>query len=239
MIVKKRIIYEKIKGGFKMSISALASNLLNSSTASAAGTAFSMSSLKADDFLKLLLVELKNQDPSKPMDSSAMLSQFSTLTQVQQTQQSNNYLQSLLESTVEASNIQAVGYIGKKVSFSGDKLTVAGGTAGTSKFTLASDAGKVSISIYDAAGSAIKTSDLGSKSAGTYSFQWDGTNNSGAKVADGTYTVGFSAKDSAGKNISVTTEASANVTGVVFKNGIAYLVTEAGEIPLTSVAGVT
>ncbi len=225
-----------------MSISAIGSNIFNASTAStsAASTSdVSMSSLSAGDFLKLLLVELKNQDPSKPMDSGAMLSQFSSLTQVQQAQQTNSYLQSLLQTELALSSSQAVGYIGKKVSCAGDKISVASGTAGTSKFTLAGDAGKVSISIFDAAGTAVKTGDLGSMPAGSYSFQWDCKNNSGTKVADGTYSVSFSAKDSAGKSISVSTEGTASVTGVVFRSGVAYLVTDAGEIPLSSVTGVT
>ena len=222
-----------------MSISALGSTNLNTSTAAASSAALSMSSLNGDDFLKLLLVQLKNQDPSKPMESSEMLSQFSTLTQVQQSQQANNYLQSLLQAELALSNNQAVGYIGKKISYAGDQIPVVNGTVGFSKFTLAGAASKVSISIYDASGTVVKTSDLGSKAAGTYSFTWDGNNNSGIKVADGTYTVSFSAKDSAGKDISISTEGTANVTGVVFKNGIAYLVTDAGEIPLSSVSGVT
>ena len=221
-----------------MSISALASNFLNASSSSATSAGLSMTSLSADDFLKLLLVELKNQDPSKPMDSSAMLAQFSTLTQVQQSQQANSYLQSLLQAELALSNNQAVGYIGKKISYSGNQIPVTGGTAGTSKFTLAGAASKVSITIYDASGTAIKTSDLGNMTAGTYSFTWDGKNNSGAKVADGTYTVSFSAKDSTGKNISVSTEGTANVTGVVYKDGVAYLVTDTGEILLSSVTGV-
>ncbi len=220
-----------------MSISTIGSNIFNASTTSAA--ALSMSSLNADDFLKLLLVELKNQDPSKPMDSGAMLEQFSSLTQVQQAQQTNSYLQSLLQTELALTNSQAVGYIGKKISYSGDKISVASGTVGTSKFTLAGDASKVSVSIYDAAGTAVKTADLGSMPAGSYSFQWDGKNNSGTKVADGTYSVSFSAKDSAGKSISVSTEGTASVTGVVFRSGVAYLVTDAGEIPLSSVTGVT
>ena len=219
-----------------MSISALGST---TSTAAASSAALAMTSLSADDFLKLLLVELKNQDPSKPMDSSDMLSQFSTLTQVQQSQQSNNYLQSLLQAELATGNNQSVGYIGKKISYSGDLIPVTSGTAGNSKFTLAGAASKVSIAIFDAKGTAVKTSDLGSMAAGTYSFKWDGKNDSGAKVADGTYTVQFLAKDSTGKNISVTTEGTANVTGVVFKNGIAYLVTDVGEIPMSSVSGVT
>ena len=219
-----------------MSINALGST---TSTAATSSAALAMTSLSAGDFLNLLLVELKNQDPSKPMDSTAMLSQFSTLTQVQQSQQSNSYLQSLLQTELAASNNQAVGYIGKKISYAGDQISVVNGTSASSKFTLASSASKVSISIYDASGTAVKTSDLGSMNVGTYSFNWDGKNNSGAKVADGTYTVNFSAKDSTGKDISVTTEGTANVTGVVFKNGMVYLVTNVGEIPISSVSGVT
>jgi flagellar basal-body rod modification protein FlgD len=222
-----------------MNISSLGSTSLNTMAASASSTALSMTSLSADDFLKLLLVELKNQDPSKPMDSTAMLQQFSSLTQVQQTQQANNYLQSLLQTTSALSNMQAVGYLGKKISYTSDSITVAGGKAAASKFTLAADANKISVTISDASGTAVKTSDLGNMSAGSYSFQWDGTNSSGAKVADGTYKVSFSAKDSTGKNISVSTEGTANVTGLVFRNSVAYLVTDAGEIPLTSVTGVS
>jgi flagellar basal-body rod modification protein FlgD len=227
-----------------MNISSLVSAGLNTlaaatPAASSSGNALSMTSLSADDFLKLLLIELKNQDPTKPMDSTSMLQQFSTLTQVQQTQQANNYLQSLLQSTLSQNNIQSVGYIGKKISYTTDRISVAGGKAAASKFTLAADASKVSVTITDANGTAVKTSDLGNMSAGSYSFQWDGTNGSGAKVADGTYKVSFSAKDSTGKNISVSTEGTASVTGIVFRNGASYLVTDAGEIPFLSVTGVS
>jgi flagellar basal-body rod modification protein FlgD len=230
-----------------MNISTLGSNLLNTAAASASTStaststsadSTSMSSLNADDFLKLLLVSLKNQDPSKPMDSTAMLQQFSSLTQVQQTQKTNGYLLALLQTELALTNSQAVGFIGKNISYSGGQISVAGGTAGTSQYSLAGNASTVTATIYDANGTAVKTVELGSKTTGSYSFQWDGTNSSGTKVADGTYTVSIAAKDSAGKNISAATEGTANVTGVTFRNGMAYLMTNVGEIALAAVTGV-
>jgi flagellar basal-body rod modification protein FlgD len=164
-----------------------------------------------------------------------MLQQFSSLTQVQLAQATNTTLQSLQQTS-------ATEYLGKTISYSGsssDDISVASGTAGTSMYTLAGNASSVSVTIYDASGKAIKTSNLGSMSAGSYSYQWDGTNNSGTKVADGTYTVSFSAKDSTGNSVSVSTQGTATVTAVVFNSGVAYLVTDAGEIPLTSVTGIT
>jgi flagellar basal-body rod modification protein FlgD len=232
------MVYGKIKGGFKMSISALASNILNSSTSStstASSAVASLSSLSANDFLTLLLTELKNQDPSSPMDSSAMLQQFASLTQVQLAQATNTALQSLSQAT-------ATGYIGKTIAYSGSSsntIAVASGTAGVSTYTLAGNAANVTATITDANGKIVKTANLGSMSAGSYSYQWDGTNNSGTKVADGTYTVGFSAKDGSGNSVSVSTQGTATVTAVVFNSGVAYLVTDAGEIPLTSVTGIT
>lgn len=221
-----------------MSVSSLASTVPNSSTSSASTTSSltsSLSSLTASDFLTLLLTELQNQDPTQPMDSSTMLTQFSDLTQVQLAQETNTTLQSLSEAT-------ATGYIGKTISYSGassDEISVTSGTAEASNFTLASNANSVIATVYNSSGKALKTSNLGSMSAGSYSFQWDGTNNSGTKVADGTYTVSFSATDSTGNSVSVSTQGTATVTGVQYTNNVAYLVTDAGQIPLSSVTGVS
>jgi flagellar basal-body rod modification protein FlgD len=214
-----------------MTISALTST----SAASTSTASTATSSLTAADFLTLLLTELQNQDPTDPMDTSSMISQFSSLTQVQLAQENTSYLQSLQQTT-------AVDYIGKTISYSGsssDEVSVASGTAGTSTFTLADDASTVTATIYDANGTAVKTCNLGSMSAGSNSFQWDGTNRSGTTVADGTYTVSYSATDSSGSSVSATTEKTATVTGVVYSDGITYLVTDAGKIPLSSVTGVT
>ncbi|WP_298957364.1 flagellar hook assembly protein FlgD [uncultured Methylobacterium sp.] len=92
-------------------------------TATKAGTA-AMSSLGSDAFLKLLLAQLKNQDPTKPMDSTDYMGQLATFSEVEQSTKMNQKLDSLLSSSYLS---QADGIIGRTVS-SADG-TVAGAVA--------------------------------------------------------------------------------------------------------------
>ena len=163
---------------------------LTTSTASTTSTTDSYNSLSqlgADDFLKLLLAELENQDPTDPVDTSEMISEFSTLSQVAQGEETNNYLETISQYITSMNNSQAVSFIGKTISYSGDEIAVSDGTSGNVSYTLASDASDVSVTIYDAAGNTVNKIDLGSISAGTYSFSWDCTDKNGLTVEDGDY----------------------------------------------------
>ncbi len=77
-------------------------------------TATSSNSVDYNTFLKLLIAEMKNQDPTNPMDTSQYMSQFAQLSSVEQAMQTNTKLDSLLASQ---SLSQADGLIGKTVSF--------------------------------------------------------------------------------------------------------------------------
>jgi len=65
-------------------------------------------------FLKLLIAEMKNQDPTNPMDTSQYMSQFAQLSTVEQATLTNSKLDSLLSSQALT---QADGLIGRNVSF--------------------------------------------------------------------------------------------------------------------------
>lgn len=79
--------------------------------------------LQQEDFLKVLLAQLTFQDPLKPLDNNEFIAQFAQLTNLQQTQQLNDKLDSLL--TFQAGG-QAVGLIGKTVEVRTDNSTVVG-----------------------------------------------------------------------------------------------------------------
>lgn len=79
--------------------------------------------LKQEDFLKVLLAQLTFQDPLKPLDNNEFIAQFAQLTNLQQTQQLNDKLDSLL--TFQAGG-QAVGLIGKTVEVRTNDSTVVG-----------------------------------------------------------------------------------------------------------------
>ncbi|MBH5368531.1 flagellar hook assembly protein FlgD [Bradyrhizobium glycinis] len=74
----------------------------------------SSNSVDYNTFLQLLIAEMKNQDPTNPMDTSQYMSQFAQLSTVEQAMQTNAKLDALLSSQ---SLSQANGLIGKTVSF--------------------------------------------------------------------------------------------------------------------------
>ncbi|MGY3075653.1 flagellar basal-body rod modification protein FlgD [Bradyrhizobium sp. LM6.10] len=92
--------------------SATDSTSKSSSTSSTTST--SSTGVDYNTFLQLLIAEMKNQDPTNPMDTSQYMSQFAQLSSVEQAMQTNTKLDSLLSSQ---SLSQADGLIGKTVSF--------------------------------------------------------------------------------------------------------------------------
>ncbi|SHJ21660.1 flagellar basal-body rod modification protein FlgD [Desulfatibacillum alkenivorans DSM 16219] len=179
-------------------------------------------SLGQEDFLQLLIAQLKNQDPLNPMegtDFTAQLAQFSSLEQ----------LFGIGDSLEEMLAIQSnngtgdVGYLlGKVIVAEDDSLTVNGGLSSSANFTIEEDAA-VSISIFDSYGIEVKTINAGSLEAGTYSVGWDGRDDSGVSVEDGTYSYEVSAKDSSGLPVSTYTVVSGEVTGITYEYGAPYL----------------
>src|SRR6202034_1698120 len=103
-----------------------------SSSVSSSSAAAATQSLSYNDFLTLLMAEMKNQDPTQPMDPSQMVSQLATVSEVGQAVQTNTTLSSLLTSS---SLSQAEQLIGRTVtsadgSTSGEVASVSVGSAG-------------------------------------------------------------------------------------------------------------
>ncbi len=99
-----------------------ATSPVNSSSAAAASsaTAAATNTLSYNDFLTMLLAEMQNQDPTQPMDPSAMVSQLATISQVGQAVQTNTTLASML---TEASLTQAEIAVGQTMTSSDGTAT--------------------------------------------------------------------------------------------------------------------
>jgi flagellar basal-body rod modification protein FlgD len=91
-----------------------------STTTSSSTTDAASASLNYDSFLKLLVAQMKNQDPTEPMDSSEQMAQLATFSQVEQTIKTNTNLESLLQRT---SLSEANAVIGKTVTSADGKTT--------------------------------------------------------------------------------------------------------------------
>ena len=185
--------------------------------------------------MKLLLAQLQHQDPLDPTDSvefTAQLAQFSSLEQLGNV---NSNLEKLELYQASINNSQAVSFIGKEIVARGNSITVSGGQPVDLQFDLPSEAGTVTLSIYDANGEFVRTFDVANMAAGLHAVKWDGRDLNGNQVADGNYRFEMMAEDREGEPMAVTTYANGKVSGVTFSDNATYLVTDDRKIPVGEV----
>lgn len=191
-----------------------------------------------EDFLKLLVTQLQNQDPLSPAESTeftAQLAQFSSLEQLTNVNENLEYLH-LYQASIN--NAQAVGFIGKTVTTQGNNIGVSDGVSENIAFELPGDAAGVTISIYDASGQLAATIEAGALDEGKQSVTWNAEDQEGNTVSDGKYTFEVGAVDSEGNVVEVSTFSRAVVTGVTFEDGVTYLMAGGRKIPMGDVVEV-
>ena len=190
-------------------------------------------------FLSLLTTQLKNQDPTSPMDTNQFTQQLTQMTGVEQQLLSNQLLQQLVNQNQGGGITGAVGLIGKTVTSTGNTAQLSGGTA-TFNYNLPSDATSVNVSIADSTNNVVWTGAATGVTAGAQSFTWNGQNQSGQKLADGgVYTITLTATNASGAPVTPTTSSSGVATAVQEVNGQTLVTIGGAKVPLTSVTGVS
>jgi len=179
--------------------------------------------LDQEDFMTILLAQLKYQDPNDPMDDKEMASQVVQYSNLEALNNINEGVQSIVSATSTDSILSGVNYIGKSIKSNGYNLTVDDGTVSTTYYTLGEAVSNVTANIYDADGDLIRSESLGSKGIGDYSYVWDGKDTDGTAVTDGTYGIIVRAENSEGKTVMVQSLISGRVTGTKTSNGTVYL----------------
>ena len=145
-----------------------------------------------DRFLKLLVTQMKNQDPLNPLDNAQVTAQLGQISTVNGIEKLNANIQAMASSFNAGQSLQAATLIGKDVLVPGSGLRLAGG-GGVFGVELAQAADEVKVAIHDASGREIQVMDLGPKSAGPLALACDGKTADGAQAADGAYSVSVSA----------------------------------------------
>lgn len=167
-----------------------------------------------NNFMTMLITQLKNQDPLNPMDNSQMTAQLAQISTVSGIQDLNQTLQSITGQIGTGQTLQAAALIGKGVLVPGNRVLVGSdGSTTPFGFELAAAADAVQITITDGAGQVVRSYDLGAEDAGTQTFTWDGTLADGSAAPQGSYSVAIKAT-SAGKAVDVTGLNYALVTGI-------------------------
>lgn len=177
-----------------------------------------------ESFMTLLITQLQNQDPLKPMENAEMTSQIAQINTVSGIEQLNSTLQSITSQMDANQALQASGLIGQGVMVPGRQIMLEQDSEGQPYSTpfgieLAQPAANVQATIVGQGGQIIRRYDLGGVQEGVQSFQWDGKNNQGEVVASNRYTVQLEATDAEGETIESTALNYAIVNSVTPNDG--------------------
>jgi flagellar basal-body rod modification protein FlgD len=175
--------------------------------------------LDKNAFLSLLTEQLKNQDPTQPMDNTAFVAQLAQFSSLEQMSNVNNNLTKLITAQGTSLQTTAASMVGKTAVFASDEVVLAKDTPATVTANLSQAAANVTAVIQDSNGKTINTLQLGAWPSGLNHFTWNGTDANGKTMDPDTYTVNVMATDINGKQVSLTQNGSARITGITYDNG--------------------
>ncbi len=159
-----------------------------------------------DDFLKLFVEQLKNQDPMNPMDNYEVAAQLAQYSSLEQLVNLNSSFENFMKQSAQNAYFQGISLIGKEVDYVGDKFTFDPEKDDTLKikFKLDSPSRKVNVNIYDENGNFVRNVILDDAESGENSVEWDGFNTQGNKASKGIYKYDIVAYNDEGEEVSYT-----------------------------------
>jgi flagellar basal-body rod modification protein FlgD len=203
-----------------------------STSVSGAGT------LGGTDFLTLMLAQLKNQDPTSPVDSNTFLSQLAELSEVQGITSLNTSFSTLSSSLSSSQALQASSLLGHQALVASPTATLAAGGTMTGAVSVPQTTSDVVLSVSDSNGVLVKQIDLGAQAAGMANFSWDGTGSNGTAAPAGTYTLTANYAGATSGSTAATTYVNGTVESVSMgagTTGLTVNVAGVGSVPFSSV----
>jgi flagellar basal-body rod modification protein FlgD len=229
-------ILATVAGGL---VSSLVQSAFGSSGQTAATTQTSSSqSLNKDDFLRLLMAQLRNQDPMNPVNNTEFVAQTAQFSSLEQLQNINTTLGGLASQVGGMGTASAASFLGKIATINGSPLTLDGSTPATVAYALPASAASVVVRVQDEAGKVVRTVILGQQGQGVHQIVFDGLGDDGRQLPSGSYTYQVAAADSAGRLVPGVYTGAGTVTGVTVESGSLKLLLGQQSVPLTSVVGV-
>ncbi|HEY0715222.1 MAG TPA: FlgD immunoglobulin-like domain containing protein [Polyangia bacterium] len=179
--------------------------------------------LGKNEFLKLMMAQMSNQDPTEPTDNQAMVAQLANFATLELQTNANTHLEGLLLAQASANQTSMAAFVGRDVVFKSDSLHLGDTGVANTSATIDKDAKNVTMVVTDAEGKTVRTMQLGSRQAGTMTLEWDGRDDAGKRLPAGDYKVRVTAKDASENNITVEQRGSGHVTGIAYEEGVAML----------------
>lgn len=195
--------------------------------------------LGKDDFLKLLVTQLRYQDPMNPMQGTEFAAQLAQFSSVEQLSNINTTLNQSLDAnhllTQSITNSLATTMIGKDVRATGDSVQYSGTGDRKLGYTLATAADAVTVKVFDSTGGLVRTMKMSGLNSGDNTFTWDGKDDNGASLAAGKYSFTVEASDAKGLTVKADLYTYGTVSAVRFKSDGTVFVVDGLEIPLANI----
>jgi flagellar basal-body rod modification protein FlgD len=193
--------------------------------------------LGGTDFLTLMLAQLKNQDPTSPVDSNTFLTQLAQLSEVQGITTLNTSFSALSSSLSSNQAMQASSLLGHQALVSSTTAQLGTNGTVTGAVNVPQTTSAVVLSITDSSGKVVQTLGLGAQSTGLANFSWDGKEANGAQAPAGTYTLSVQYAGQTSSSTAATTLVNGTVESVSMgagSTGMTLNVAGVGSVPFSS-----
>ena len=200
-----------------------------------------------DEFLKLLVAQMSNQDPLNPAQGSEYVAQLAQFSSVEQLVEMNTRLDGMgsgqaamlreLQNGNSASLLGATGLIGKSVEATGGRALLENGK-GTFNVRVDGAAAAGMLTIRDAQGNVVRRMETKALDAGAHPLEWDGQDDAGKTLPDGPYTATFEATDAAGQPVSARTFTAGTISRVGYAGGALTAWIGSMAVPLSTLTSV-
>lgn len=205
----------------------------------ATGTLTGGTVMGKEDFLKMLLAQLQNQDPLNPMDDTQFASQLAQYSSLEQLMNLNTSMDTSINANYYLSqsinNTLAATLIGKEVKLNGSSFQNDGQANTTLGYNLSTAASNVTVKIYNESGALVKTIENAPKNSGDNKLIWDFTDNDGNSVPQGKYSFQVEPKDVDSNLLSYSTYVLGKIDGVKFTENGTMLVVNGGQYNLSDI----
>ncbi len=205
-------------------------NIIGTTGTTGTKQATNVKSVGKDEFMKLLLAQLKNQNPMNPMDGSDFAAQLAQFSSLEQLTNLNAEVKAQSVNQMTLGYAQSVNMIGKEVVANSGNSVTANGRPIDISYNLANDAEIVTISVIDKNGKVVKSWTETNQKTGMNKTIWDCSN-----AEMGEYTYQINAIDKLGNTVSAGTMTTGTVSAVHFRNNQILATVNGREIPLSDI----
>lgn len=177
--------------------------------------------LGQQQFLQLLVAQMRHQDPINPLDGAEFASQLAQFNSVEQLIDVNGGLKDLQEGqemmSTGLTNSMAASLTGKQVKALSNQVHLAAGADAQVRYKLNNSAAEVEFIVRNESGGEVRREVIQGVASGNNTWVWDGRNDAGDRLAEGTYSIEVNASNDGDK-----------VDSLVYTEGVASKVRYTG-----------